>query len=318
MLNSANSKRLTPIYFVMLLVPLFWGGAFGVTKHVVTELPPLTTAALRFFAAGVLMTIAAAALGGWDWTAVRRRLVGLSLMGITGVLGYNYFFTVGIQYTSAINAVLVVVINPVTTAIVAVTLLGEPWNWRLVAGVGLSFFGVLVTITKGSLASLANLSFSLGDLYMLGAVATWTAYTSIAKLVMKDVPPLTATSASTLIGSVMLVLASFTETGWSRLPALSGQTSAEMIYLILFPTVIAYFLFNKGIQRIGASRASAYINLTPVNAIWIAALFYGEPVTAAQLTGAALIICGLLLVTLFDTRRAAAPAHVQPESSPSE
>jgi drug/metabolite transporter (DMT)-like permease len=304
-----NPARLAPIYFAMLLVPLFWGGAFGVTKHVVSELPPLTTAALRFFAAGVLLAIGAAALGGWNWAAVRRHWVGLGLLAVTGIFGYNYFFTVGIQYTSAINAVLVVVINPVTTALVAVTLLGEPCSWRLIAGVGLSFFGVLVTITKGSLAALANLSFSLGDLYMLGAVATWTAYTSIAKLVMKNVPPLTATSAPTLIGSLMLVAASFTEDGWSRLPALSAQTTAEMIYLIIFPTVVAYFLFNKGIQRIGASRASAYINLTPVNAIWIAALFYGEAVTVPQLIGAALIICGLLLVTVFDVRQAAPPAR---------
>lgn len=315
MTNPANAARLTPIYFVMLLVPLFWGGAFGVTKHVVTELPPLTTAALRFFAAGILMAAGASVLGGWDWAAVRRRWLGLSLLAITGIFGYNYFFTVGIQYTSAINAVLVVVINPVTTALVAVTLLGEPCSWRLVAGVGLSFFGVIVTITKGSLGTLAALSFSLGDLYMLGAVATWTAYTSIAKLVMKDVPPLTATSASTLIGSLMLVAASFGEDGWSRLAGISGQTTAEMIYLIIFPTVVAYFLFNKGIQRIGASRASAYINLTPVNAIWIAALFYGEAVTAAQLTGAALIICGLLLVTVFDSRQPAPAGTREPSAA---
>jgi drug/metabolite transporter (DMT)-like permease len=92
-----------------------------------------------------------------------RRWPGLLLLAVTGVFIYNVFFNVGMKYTSAINAVLVIVVNPVTTAIVAVTLLGEPWSWRLVAGVTLSFLGVLATITKGSLAVLTSLSFNSGS-----------------------------------------------------------------------------------------------------------------------------------------------------------
>lgn len=304
MTKPAQSAHPNAIYFILLLVPLFWGGAFGVTKHVVTEIPPLTVAALRFFLAGLLMVAWVAARGGWDWEPVKRRWGGLLLLALTGVLAYNYFFTVGIQYTSAINAALVIVVNPVTTALVAVTILGEPWSWRLVAGVALCFLGVLTTITKGSLAVLTSLTFSSGDLFMVGGVISWTAYTTLGKVVMKDVPPLLATSASTLAGSVMLVLASLTEDGWSRLPAASAQTVWEMAYLVIFPSVAAYFLFNVGIKRIGASRASAYINLMPVNAIWIAAVFYGETVTIAHMAGAALIIGGLLLITLFDIRPA--------------
>ncbi len=302
MIKPAQSAHPNAIYFILLLVPLFWGGAFGVTKHVVTEIPPLTVAALRFFLAGLLMVAWVVARGGWDWAPIKRRWGGLMLLAVTGVLAYNYFFTVGIQYTSAINAALVIVVNPVTTALVAVTLLGEPWSWRLVAGVALCFLGVLTTITKGSLALLTSLTFSSGDLFMVGGVISWTAYTTLGKVVMKDVPPLLATGASTLAGAVMLVLASFTEDGWSRLPAASPQTIWEMAYLVIFPSVVAYFLFNVGIKRIGASRASAYINLMPVNAIWIAAVFYGEPVTLAHMAGAVLIIAGLLLITLFDVR----------------
>ncbi len=297
-----KSAHPNAIYFILLLVPLFWGGAFGVTKHVVTEIPPLTTAAIRFLLAGLLMTAWVAVRGGWDWEPLKRRRGGLLLFALTGVFLYNVFFNVGMKYTSAINGALVIVVNPVTTALVAVTFLREPWSWRLVAGVILSFLGVLTTITRGSLDVLASLSFSYGDLLMVGGVVSWTAYTIIGKLVMKDVPPLLATSASTLAGSAMLVLASLTEDGWATLSAASAQTAWEMAYLVIFPSVVAFFLFNTGIQRIGASRASAYINLMPVNAIWIAAVFYGETVTAAHMAGAMLIIAGLLLITVFDKK----------------
>ncbi len=302
MTGTSKPLSLNTVYLVMLLVPLFWGGAFGATKHVVTEIPPLAAAACRFFLAGVIMTAWVALRGGWDWSPVRRRWPGLLILAATGVFLYNIFFTVGMKYTTAINAALVISVNPVTTALVAATLLGEAWNWRLVAGFILSFLGVVATITKGSLAVLAALSFSYGDLLMVGGVVSWTVYTSVAKLVVKDVPPLLATSVSTLAGSVMLLAASLIEGGWARLPAASAQTALEMAYLIIFPTVLAFFLFNTGIKRIGASRASAYINLTPINAIWIAALFYGEQVTFAHMSGAVLIISGLLLITVFNQR----------------
>lgn len=315
MTNPSGPANRNTIYLLMLFVPLFWGGAFGTTKHVVTEIPPLTTAAVRFFLAGLLMTAWVAYRGGWDWAPIRRRWPGLLLLAVTGVFFYNVFFNVGMKYTSAINGALVIVVNPVTTALVAVTLLGEAWSWRLGAGLALSFLGVLVTITKGSLAVLASLSFSYGDLLMIGGVASWTAYTTIGKIVMKDVPPLLATSVSTLAGSVVLLAATLFEDGWSRLPAVSAQTAAEMVYLVIFPTVVAFFLFNTGIKRIGASRASAYINLMPVNAIWIAAVFYGETVTLAHLAGAVLIIGGLLLITVFDIRPAGNGAQPRPATS---
>ena len=301
-MTESKTTQSNAVYFVLLLVPLFWGGAFAVTRHVVTELPPLATSAIRFILAGPVLAAILFYKGGWDWPAVRRNWVGLLCFGATGVFLFNLFFSIGLQHTSAINAALVVVVNPVLTALVAVVMLGEPWSWRLVAGVILSFFGVLITVARGSLAALQSLSFSTGDIILVGAIFSWTAYTTIGKIVMKKVPTLLATTVSTLMGAVMLIIASLFEGGWAKTGSLSGQVMLELFYLGIFATVVAFIIYNTGIKRIGASRASAYINLMPVNAIWIAAVFYGETVTVAHLTGAALIIGGLLLITIFDRR----------------
>ena len=102
------------IYFVLLLVPLFWGGAFGATKHVLSELPPLTASAVRFLLAGLLLAGWLTIRREWEWAAIKENWLGLTGLGLSGVLGYNYFFAVGLQYTSAITGALVVVINPVT------------------------------------------------------------------------------------------------------------------------------------------------------------------------------------------------------------
>lgn len=285
------------IYFLMLLVPMFWGSAFGITKHALSELPPLTISAMRFLSAGLLMAGWAVWRGEWDASALRTNGLGLTVLGAAGVLGYNFFFATGMQYTSAINGALVVVINPVGTALISVLFLGEHGSRRLVSGVLLSLAGVLTVVTRGDWTALQKLSFNYGEILLLGAVASWILYTTLIKVVMQRVKPTMATTLSTLLGAGMLGLASLTEAGWSKLTSVSTQTAFELVYLAIFPSFIAFLLFNLGVKEIGASKASAYINLMPVNAVLIAALFYGESVTAAQLAGMTLVMSGVLLTT---------------------
>ena len=286
------------IYFIMLTVPLFWGGAFGSTKHVLSELPPLTTSAVRFLLAGLLLAGWLVIRREWDKKVIKENWLGLTGLGLSGVLAYNYFFAVGLQYTSAITGALVVVINPVTTALVAVMFLGETWSWRLGLGITASLAGVMTVITQGDLAALTGLALNYGELLLFGAVASWTTYTILGKIVMKKVKPALATTVSTLIGAGFLVLASLGEGAWHTLPGLSGQVMAELVYLAVFATVAAFIMFNVGIARIGASKASAYINLMPVNAMLIAWLVYGETITVMHLAGMVLVITGVCLTTL--------------------
>ncbi|HWR40799.1 MAG TPA: DMT family transporter [Patescibacteria group bacterium] len=291
------------IYIVMLLVPLFWGGAFGVTKHVLTELPPMTTSAVRFGLAGLILLSWAVVKGGWNGRAVRQNWWGLTALGVTGVFCFNLFFAVGLQYTSAINAALVVVVNPVGTALIACLLMGEAWNRRLMTGVLLSLAGVMTVISKGDFAAAVGLQINYGEILMLGAVVSWIAYTIIGKLVMRGMGVVLVTTVSTLIGAALLAISAIPEGAWPRLTQLSGQAMAELAYLAVFPTVLAFLLYNLGIRRIGASRASAYINLMPVNAVLIAAAVYGETVTMMHLSGMVLVIGGVLLTTTSGTSK---------------
>jgi drug/metabolite transporter (DMT)-like permease len=291
------AKNRVGIYLLMLLVPLFWGGAFGSTKHVLTELPPLTVAAIRFLCAGLLMTCWTIWRGEWDWPAVRSYWAGLLGLGATGIFGYNALFNIGMQYTSAINGALVIVINPVTTSLVAVLFLGERWTIKQGLGAVISAIGVLIVITRGDLSALLTLSLNRGEVLLLAAVATWTTYAILGKIIMRRVAPALATAASMLMGSLMLLIASWQEHGWEKLPQVSFQVAAEIIYLSIFASFIAFLIFNMGVREIGAGKASAYINLMPVNAVMIAALLYGEIVTWPHVVGMIFVMSGVLLTT---------------------
>lgn len=292
-----NSK-LTRTYLILLIVPIFWGGAFGTTKHALIELQPLTESALRFLLAAFFMILWSTWKNEWDWTLIKKNTLSLAFLGFTGVFGYNFFFATGLQYTSAITGALVVVVNPVFTALAACVFMGESWNWQTVVGVTLSLFGVLLVITKGSLEVLSTMSIGTGELYLLGGVASWVAYTLMIKKVLRQINASLATTVSTLWGVFMLLAASLVfENQWDKVLYLSNQTILEMIYLALCATVIAFILYNWGIQKIGATKASAYINLMPLNALWIAVLFYNETVSMNHIFGMLLTITGILLTT---------------------
>jgi drug/metabolite transporter (DMT)-like permease len=289
------------IYGILLLVPLFWGGAYGSTKHALTELPPLTLSALRFSLAGLILASWITARNEWNWPLIRRHWLGIAALGFTGVFLYSYFFATGLQHTSSLNASLIVVINPVITSCLAVLLLGEAWHWRIGAGVTLSLAGVMTVITQGRLDLILSQSFGHGEAIITGAMLSWVAYTITAKLVVKHVGSLLATTVSSLVGAVMLLAASLNEGQWGNVADISTQTMGEILFLALFSSIGAYVLFNWGVQQIGATKASAYINLMPVNALWIAVMFYGEPVLAPQLAGMALILSGVILTTQVKT-----------------
>lgn len=295
--DAMSALRHKYVYFALLLPPLFWGAAFGSTKHALTELPPLTLSAVRFLIAGLLMVGWVTVRREWNWTLIRRHWLGLFILGLTGAFLYNYFFATGLQYTSSLNAALVVVVNPVITASLAVFLLGEPWHWRIGSGVAISLVGVLVVITQGSLEVIARQSFGQGEVIVAGAMLSWVTYTIVGKFVNKHVGSVLATTVSTMIGAILLLLASLSENGWKSVLTISAQTTGELIFLSLFATIVAFLLFNWGVQQIGATKASAYINLMPVNAMWVAAILYSEPVLAPQLIGMALILSGVLLTT---------------------
>lgn len=297
-MQTKSVKNQLAIYLLLLLVPLFWGGAFGAAEHVVSKISPFTAATIRFASAGLILLMILVARSEWDARAVRKHWRGLLLMSVTGIFLYNAFFFVGLNITSAVNGSLIVATGPVFITLGAVLFLGEAWNGRLIVGLLLSLAGVIFIITNGSWETLRALSFNHGDLLFIGALFSWTANSLIGKVVMKDVSPLLATTVTTLVGSLFLFVGSLFEAGWGKIGVMSVQSWAEMGYMTVFATVIAFVLWNKGIHDVGASKTSLYLNLVPINTTWIAVVIYGASLSWQQLCGMALVIVSVLIATV--------------------
>jgi drug/metabolite transporter (DMT)-like permease len=84
-------------------------------------------------------------------------------------------------------------------------------------------------------------------------------------------------------------------TDWAQV---SWWSWALMLWSSTFCLVLAYVIWYTGVQRLGATRTSAYSNLTPIVAMVVAWLWLGEPVTLVQTVGAAAILGGVFLTRL--------------------
>ncbi|MFA1821882.1 DMT family transporter [Virgibacillus oceani] len=286
------------IYFWLLLVPLFWGGAFVAAEHVITEIPPVTAAAFRFGSAGVILLAIVLMQKKIDIQAIKKQWIPILFMALTGIFGYNLFFFIALDITTSINGSLIVATTPVMITLGAVFFLGEKWDKRLGFGLALSLLGVIVVISKGSIQTLLQLEFNTGDILFLCALVCWVAHGLLGKMAMRNVSPIVTTTLTTLLGGFFLAIGSLFESGWHLLPAMSNQAWLEMLFMIVCSSVIGFLLWNYGIKQIGASKASIYMNLVPICTALIAVFLYGAAFTFIQLSGMIMVLLGVYLVTL--------------------
>jgi len=296
--ESWNVMRIG-IYLLMLLVPFFWGGAFVAAEHIITEIHPLIAAAFRFLMAGLLLLIIIFKSGQFSQQSFKKRWILITLMALTGIFGYNIFFFYGLQMTSAINGSLIIATTPSFMTLGAVLFFKERWNKYIGLGIILSFIGVVVVLTEGQLHTLFQLNFNNGDILFIFALICWISHGLLGKVVMQDVSPMITTTFSTLIGALLLCIVTLPKLEkWHQLLTMSKQSWLEMSFMIVCSSVLAFLIWNYGIQQIGASQASIYMNLVPINTALLAILVYDSPMLLSQIIGMIVVIIGVYFVTV--------------------
>ena len=138
--------------------------------------------------------------------------------------------------------------------------------------------------------------FSLGDLYILGCVASWATYSLLGKKVMEGMTPLGAVTWSSILGCVMLFPAALFTGLSADLARAGGVEWLSIIYLGVFGTGLGFTWYYQGIRALGPSRAGVFINLVPVNAVLMGWLILSEPIGLSLILGSALVLTGVWLV----------------------
>jgi len=285
----------TSVYLKLLLTAMFWGGTFIAGSVIVRDVEPFSAAFSRFAIASVALLLLTWRVEGRLPIIKRGQILPIVLLGMTGIFAYNVFFFKGLKLIAAGRASTVIATNPIFITILASLFFKEKLNLIKIAGITMSMTGAIIVISKGNLVEVWNGSLGWGEVYIFGCVLSWVAYSLIGKTVMADLSPLATVSYSSLVGTVALLPPAYFE-GLSRdFSHYSGLDWLGILYLALVGTVIGFRWYYEGINKIGPTKASIFINFVPISAVVLAFFTLGEPITLSLLVGAILVTSGVYL-----------------------
>ncbi|WP_395402792.1 DMT family transporter [Arthrobacter sp. UC242_113] len=300
--KRTSRRTLTVAVTSLLGATLFWAGNYIVGAGAVESIDPLSLVLLRWSLALVPLLAIAQIAERPQWRQVLAAWPWLIALSVFGLLGYNLLLYTALEHTDAFSASLINAFNPALITLAAV-FLRERLTRRAVGGVLIALAGVLLVLSNGDLGKLLHAGFGTGELFMLGAIAAWSAYTITGRLA-PPLPPITATAIQAAITVVVLAPLSLAA-GGPALPSTPGAVSS-LVFIALFPSVLSYLLWNRALAVIPAGNAGVFLNLITV----FTALFTilsGHPYTFAQLAGGVIVVAGILLTSTRGRRGGSTP-----------
>ncbi len=279
---------------LMIIATLFFSGAFIAGKFSVAEFPVYSLTFFRFLIAAVVLFFILR-IKGVDLTLERKDIPRVVLLSLLGMVGYHVFFFTALKHTSSVNTSLIAAMNPIVTTIMASIFLKEKFPKKAIGGILISFTGVALIVTNGSLEVIKNMNFNVGDIYMLMAILSFSIYFIVLKGIVGRVDPMKLTFYVFFFCVVMLVPMVIYENPVEYLPKTTSKGWGSLIYMSIFASVVAYLIQQISVKRIGPAKTSLYVNLVPLFSMIMAYFILGEVITLPKIFAGAMIISGVLI-----------------------
>lgn len=294
--NTPTRRELLLVHGGLLLVAIVWGGNFTAMKSLLGPLQPVDIMVTRSVGAALCYAAIVLAMGRFVRVPGRdaRRMV---LVGVLGVAVVSLVTALGLARIDAGLGALLVVSNPIFTAIVSRMLLGEPLTRRKVAGILIAFAGFLLLLQFGSGGG-ARLDSSeiVGALIVLCGPLAWAFYTVLSKPLLATYPAMTVASYTTMAGgAVFLPLLVADGAMRGRLIALDAGGWLTVGYVSLLAIVLGYLLWYWALRVLTASQTAVYTYLVPVFGVLASWLVLDVAPGVFALVGGAVIVAGVVL-----------------------
>jgi drug/metabolite transporter (DMT)-like permease len=290
-----TSRRTEAIAWMLLaLLGIIWGTNFIFMKIALKAVPPLEVAWLRtlFGVAPVLLLgFARGVFSPRDWRFAHH----FAVMALLANVGPYVTFVYGTaNLPSGIAGVVSGAIPFVTAGIVAATLPAERLTRSKLLGLLVGFAGILLVAPIRQTGAASHGSPLLGVAMMLTGCVSYALALVYAR---RFIAPLNLSSiklAGYQMALAALLLSPFAAPGhWAALANHIPSLLALILGLGLVGTGVAFVIYYRLIHTLGAMKAASVYYLPPVVALIVGSIFAGEPVTALQAVGAALVLAGI-------------------------
>ena len=283
-------------YLLLILTTIFWSGNFIVGKAASTyQIPPFTLNFYRWLFAGlILLPFTFKEILNKKYHIINN--LGLYVvLGITSITIFNSTVYYSLYHTQVINSILLISTIPVWIIFFSFLLKIEKTNIYQIFGVIFSLIGVIAIITKSDIKIFLNLQFNKGDISMVIAMLSWAIYSSLLKKKKYELSQLSLLQIIIFTGLIFLTPIYILELNYGYKIIIGTPFILTLIYVVIFPGLLAFIFWIKGISIIGANRAGVFLHLMPIFGSTLAIIIFNEKFMYYHLFGAIFIILGLVL-----------------------
>jgi len=290
----ANKNNLA--YLLLILTTLFWSGNFIVGKAAsIYQIPPFSLNFYRWLFAFLILLPFTVKEILTNKKYILDNIVFFIILGITSITIFNSIVYYSLYYTQVISGVLMISTIPVWIMFIASILKIEKTNLFQIIGVILSLTGVLFIITKADIELIKSLDFNKGDLSMVVAMFSWATYSALLRKKTYEVSQIALLEVIIICGLFFLIPVYFIEMSLGNPIKIEKPFILTLTYVVLFPGILAFLFWIKGIAIIGANRAGVFLHLMPIFGALMAMIIFGEKFMFYHFLGAIFIIAGITL-----------------------
>lgn len=288
------TKRQKGILY-MLIAVLVWGISFINIRVTMEVMGAMTLGGMRFIIASILLFILMT-MKKVDLRIQKKDFPLFLAAAVIGITVYFYFENNGVKYTSASIASIIIAAIPVFSVIIETILYKKPITKPLVASVIMSVVGVGMIVGL-DLQDIENGGSWIGYLMMFGAVFSWIVYSVANKPLFERYDQGVITFYQSLIGMVFfLPFMPFEKNQWALI--FTPEIMLHVLFLAAFASALGFYVYLKGLDYLGISESSIYINLIPVVTVVVSFFWLGETLRVMQLAGGALVIASVYVMNL--------------------
>jgi drug/metabolite transporter (DMT)-like permease len=226
----------------------------------------------------------------------RRDLRAIAVLGLVGYYLSSYFDFLGLQYITAALERLVLFLYPTFVLLMSAALFGRRITTRDVFALALAYLGIAIVLLNDFREQPGNVV--AGSLWVLASALLYATYLLGSGRLVGRVGSMRFACYAGVVSCIGVVAHFLVTRDWHVIVSQPAPVYGLAVLMAAVSTVLPIVLTSEGIRRIGASNASIVGSVGPVATIFLGFLFLGEPITIVQLAGAALVLAGVLIVSL--------------------
>lgn len=281
--------------FFALLATLLWSVNMVIASGIKGHIPPIGLAFWRWTIACIVLAPFAFKSTLNSLRIIKKNIRYLMFTSVLGITIFNTLIYFAGKTTSAVNLSLIAISIPLFIVVLSRIIFKEKVSKIKIVGILTIIAGVLVLITKGSLESLLQIKFTIGDLLMLVACFFFAYYTILVRQKPEELTPKVFLFSVFVIGTIFLLPFYIWEHLFYKKVIFDTKTVLATTYVGIFASLISYYLWNEAIRLIGTSKTALIYYLIPVFSGILAYFFLGQFIVITQIISMGIIITGLLI-----------------------